>query len=321
MQLRGEGVSGPYVLSLGIVAGTDRVVIETRAVDNAQRVVSRQELMRFVDYQIDYDHGTLLLKQPLPATDAYGNPTFIVATFEANGGGARSTVWGARASADAARYLSHSSLDTLRIGALWVQDAQTTGSQHLAGLDFRAAWRGWLDVGAELTQTRNPDSSGIAAAAHGAAKFFGDALTFRGTWMQIGNGFANPANLMLQSGSSDLTLGAKAKLGATELRLEHQRQRFDAADVSRARTLAGVVQSLPAKFKIESDVVGDSYATTTANDRSTAGEMKVTWSPLASVDLFTDAHHRFSSTGTSAQPDFVGAGATYRVIPGVALEV
>jgi uncharacterized repeat protein (TIGR01451 family) len=320
IQLRGEGISGPYTLALGIVAGTDRVVVETRAIDNAQRVVSRQELVRFVDYQIDYDNGTLLLKQPLPATDSYGNPTYIVATFEANGGGARSTVWGARASWDAARSLSRASTDTLRVGTLFVQDGATAGSQHLAGLDLRAAWRGWLDVGGELTQSHNPDSSGVAAAAHGAIKLFGDALTLRGAWMQIGNGFANPANLMLQSGSADMNVGARARLGATELRLEHDQQRFDAADVTRGRTLAGVVQTLPAKVKIESSVVGDNYSTSTTNDRSTAGEMKVTWMPLAKLDLFTDAHHRFSSTGTTVQPDFVGAGLTYRVMPGISLE-
>ena len=320
MQLRGEGVSGPYILALGIVPGTDRVVIETRAIENAQRVMSRQELMRFVDYQIDYDHGTLLLKQPLPATDAYGNPTYIVATFEAEGTGARSTVWGARASADAARYFSKSSLDTLRIGALYVGDEQATGAQHLAGVDLRAAWRGWLDVGAELTQSQNPDSSGVAAAAHGAMKFFGDALTMKASWMQIGNGFANPSNLMLMSGTGDMTVGAKARFGATELRLEHEQQRFDAADVLRDRTLAGVIQTLPSKVKIESNIVGDAYTTSGNNDRSTAGEMKVTWTALPSLDLYTDAHHNFSTTGSTIQPDFVGAGATYRILPGVSLE-
>ncbi len=320
IQVRGEGISGPYSLALGIVPGTDRIVIETRALDNAQRVISRQELVRFVDYQIDYDHGQLLLKQPIPATDVYGNPVFVVATFEADGGGARSTVWGARASVDAARYLSKSMSDTLRIGALYVGDGQTTGSQHLAGLDLRATWGGWADVGAEVTQSQNPDSNGVAAGAHGTLKFFGDALSMRGSWMQIGNGFANPANLTLQSGSNDLSLGAKAKMGATELRLEREQQRFDAADVSRTHMLAGVVQTLPAKVKIESNVVNDSYVATGANDQSTAGEMKVTWMALPALDLFTDAHHRFSSTGTSVQPDYVGGGATYRILPGVSLE-
>jgi uncharacterized repeat protein (TIGR01451 family)/fimbrial isopeptide formation D2 family protein len=320
MQIRGEGVSGPYILALGMVAGTDHVVLETRAIDNAQRVVSRQELVRFVDYQIDYENGTLLLKQPLPATDVYGNPVYIVATFEADGGGARSTVWGARASADAARYLSHSSQDTLRLGAMWVQDGQATGVQHLAGLDLRAAWRGWIDVGGELTHSQNPDSSGVAAAAHGSLKFFGDALTLRGTWMQIGNGFANPANLTMQSGTEETNLGAKAKFGATELRLEHEEQRFDAAEVSRGRTLAGVVQSLPAKVKIESDVVNDRYTTTSATDGAMAGEMKVTWTPLPSLDLYSDGRRAFETTGSAVQPDFVGAGATYRILPGVSLE-
>ena len=320
MQIRGEGISGPYVLAFGMVAGTDHIVIETRAIDNAQRVVSRQELTRYVDYQIDYDNGTLLLKQPLPATDVYGNPVFIVATFEADEGGGRSTVWGARASADAAHYLSHSAQDTLRLGAMWVEDAQSTGAQHLAGLDFRAAWRGWVDLGAEMTQSQNPDSTGTAAAAHGSLKFFGEALTLHGTWMQVGNGFANPANLIMQSGTAETNLQAKAKLGATEFRLEHEEQRFDAADVSRARTLAGVVQSLPAKVKIESNVVNDRYATPGATDGATAGEMKVTWTPLPSLDLYSDGRRAFQSSGSTIQPDYVGLGAAYRVLPGVSLE-
>ena len=320
VQIRGEGVSGPYLLALGMVAGTDHIVLETRAIDNAQRVVSRQELTRYVDYQIDYDNGTLLLKQPLPATDVYGNPVYIVATFEADAGGGHSTVWGARASADAARYLSHSSLDTLRLGAMWVEDGQSTGSQHLAAFDLRAAWRGWLDFGAEMTQSQNPDSTGVAAAAHGGMKFFGDALTLHGTWMQIGNGFANPANLTMMSGTAETNVEAKAKLGNTELRLEHDDQRFDAADVSRGRTLAGVVQSLPAKVKVESDIVNDRYSTPGASDGAMAGEMKVTWSPLQNLDLYSDGRRAFQSTGSTIQPDYVGAGATYRILPGISLE-
>ena len=320
LQIRGEGISGPYLLALGMVAGTDHVVLETRAVDNAQRVVSRQELTRYVDYQIDYDNGTLLLKQPLPATDVYGNPVYIVATFEADGGGGHSMVWGARASADAARYLSHSSQDTLRLGAMWVEDAQSTGSQHLAGLDVRAAWRGWIDFGAEMTQSQNPDSTGVAAAAHGSLKFFGDALTLHGTWMQVGTGFANPANLTMMSGTADANVSAKAKLGATELRLEHEEQRFDAADVSRGRTLAGVVQTLPAKVKIESDVVNDRYATPGSTDGAVAGEMKVTWTPLPSLDLYSDGRRAFETNGSAIQPDYVGLGAAYRILPGISLE-
>src|SRR4029077_2096248 len=161
-----------------------------------------------------------------------------------------------------------------------------------------------------LRQSQNPDSTGGPAAAHGALKFFGNALTLHGTWMQIGNGFANPANLMLQSGSAETNVGAQAKVGATELRLEHEQQRFDAAAVSRTRTLAGVVQPLPAaKVRVESDIVSDRYATSGTNDGATAGEMKVTWTPLPSLDLYTDARRAFESSGATIQPDFVGAGA------------
>ena len=322
VQVRGQGVSGPYTLALGIVPGTDRITIETRAIDNALRVVSRQELVRYVDYQIDYDMGTLLLKQPLPAADVYGNPVYVVAVFEANGGGARSAVWGARASADAAHLVKHSPLDTMRLGAMYVEDAQTDGSQHLAGVDLRVAGGKWLDVGGELTQSQNKDSSGVAAAAHGALKLLGNAVDVHGNWMHIGTGFANPSNLTLMSGTSELTLGAKAKLGATELRLEHEHQRFDAANVARDRTLGGIAQALPGQVKIESNVVDDRYASTTAgaSDRSTAGEMKVTWTPISALDLYTDARRNFDTQGAAVQPDYVGVGAAYRLLPGVSLE-
>ncbi|HEY7236803.1 MAG TPA: hypothetical protein VH539_21765, partial [Gemmatimonadaceae bacterium] len=92
-------------------------------------------------------------------------------------------------------------------------------------------------------------------------------------------------------------------------------------EVSRTRTLAGVVQPLPAaKVRVESDVVSDRYATSGTNDGATAGEMKVTWMPLPALDLYTDARRAFESSGTAVQPDFVGAGATYRILPGVSLE-
>src|SRR6185312_6778719 len=55
-------------------------------------------------------------------------------------------------------------------------------------------------------------------------------------------------------------------------------------------------------------------------DRSMAGEAKVTWTPISALDLYTDARRNFDMQGGAVQPDFVGAGATYRVLPGVSLE-
>ena len=81
-QLRGDGGSGPYVFGAGTRPGTDRITIEVRARDNAARVIARETLIRFTDYDIDYASGAVLLRRPVPADDPYGNPVFVVAAME-----------------------------------------------------------------------------------------------------------------------------------------------------------------------------------------------------------------------------------------------
>jgi hypothetical protein len=48
--------------------------------------------------------------------------------------------------------------------------------------------------------------------------------------------------------------------------------------------------------------------------------MKVTWSPISALDLYTDARRNFDTEGAAVQPDYVGVGAAYRLLPGVSLE-
>src|SRR2546430_6632227 len=90
LQIRGAGISRPYHLASAVLPGTEYLRIETRDLQNPERAVATQALIRFVDYQIDYVGGVVLFKQPIPATDASGNPVFIVATFEAAAGDRKS---------------------------------------------------------------------------------------------------------------------------------------------------------------------------------------------------------------------------------------
>src|SRR5262249_6886252 len=64
LQLRGAGSSGPYDVGVLIRAGTERVVLETRAFDAAQQILARQELVRFIDSQIDYAQGLPPFQHP-----------------------------------------------------------------------------------------------------------------------------------------------------------------------------------------------------------------------------------------------------------------
>ena len=54
---------------------SQRVVVETRP------------LSRFIDYDLDYERGTLFFKEPVPSRDQDLNPVFIVADYEVRTGG------------------------------------------------------------------------------------------------------------------------------------------------------------------------------------------------------------------------------------------
>jgi uncharacterized repeat protein (TIGR01451 family) len=318
-QIRGQGISGPYPLASGVVPGTELVTIETRALENAQRLVSRQTLVRFVDYEIDYDLGTLLLKRPLPASDTYGNPVFIVVTLESAGAGPRAAVWGVRATSDAARAMRLPMVDSALLGALWVQDNRVDGEQHLSGADMRLVGPSGLTLGAEFSQSHAPDSSGVAGAVRGSFLLF-SAIRLKASWMRIGDGFANPANLALRSGSSELTLGAKGTFGKTEFRLEHEQQTFGAENVSRVRTVGGIVQPLSADVKVETSLVNDSYQTLSTADASQAGEIKVSWATTPALTTWSEARRQFSRAGNAGEPDYIGVGAAYRITSFMSLE-
>src|SRR2546425_4870306 len=94
LQIRGAGISGPYQLAADMLPGTEYPRVGTPDLPNPQRRANTQGLNRFVDYEIDYTSGVVLFKQPIPAADAYGNPVFIVATFEAGAGGEQRLVAG-----------------------------------------------------------------------------------------------------------------------------------------------------------------------------------------------------------------------------------
>jgi hypothetical protein len=66
-----DGTSGFYFLSRRLVLrGSEDVYLETEELNRPGTVVERQPLSRGSDYEIDYDRGTLLFRQPVTAIDA-----------------------------------------------------------------------------------------------------------------------------------------------------------------------------------------------------------------------------------------------------------
>ena len=82
-EIRGDGTSGRYTLSQkDLVINSEEVVIETRDRFHNERIVKEERLSRYLDYDIDYDAGTLWFKRPMPSKDENFNPVFIVVRYE-----------------------------------------------------------------------------------------------------------------------------------------------------------------------------------------------------------------------------------------------
>ncbi len=103
-ELQGDGTSGLYRLSRSpIVIGCDKLRIEVRDRFEITRVVETRELSRFIDYDLDYERGTVFFKEPVQSRDQNLNPIFIVADYEVRTGGEDETAAGVRVATQARR--------------------------------------------------------------------------------------------------------------------------------------------------------------------------------------------------------------------------
>jgi len=319
-QLRGQGNAGPYELTAGVDRGTEIVVIETRAFENPERVVSRQSMLRYVDYQIDYTSGALLFKRPVPASDTYGNPVFVVVTYEADGGGDASAVFGLRAATDLRNVVGHRlGLDSLGLGATWVHDGAAVGGTYtLVGGDVRVR-HGGLDLGLELSAAESPDSSGIATAIDGTYRLGRDAQV-TGRWLHLGAGFHNPSSVALRGGTDEIGIGARAKLAGTELKLDHSWQRFSTEGVNRNQTRGTAARTILPGLTATAGVSADRMENGAALNRSEAGEFELAWQATNAVKVWGEGRTVFGSQGSYTFPAHVGAGASLKLTDAITVE-
>ncbi len=77
-----DGTSGYYFLSRRLlVPGSENVFIELEEVNRPGTVLQRKQLSRGADYEIDYERGTLLFREPLLRTDIDDDGIVLVRRF------------------------------------------------------------------------------------------------------------------------------------------------------------------------------------------------------------------------------------------------
>ncbi len=96
-EIRADGTSGLYHLkSHPIMIGSEKVTIEVRDRYRDEVIVSRKVLNPLLDYNIDYEAGTLYFKAPILSRDEAGNPRYIVVESESEKDGKKRLTLGGR---------------------------------------------------------------------------------------------------------------------------------------------------------------------------------------------------------------------------------
>jgi outer membrane protein OmpA-like peptidoglycan-associated protein len=96
-EVPGNGTSGYYLLSRRpVFENSERVQIEVRDRYHSERVLSVTQKLRYVDYSIDYNDGSILFKEPVPSLDANLNPVTIVINYQGQAGGPEHYLYGGR---------------------------------------------------------------------------------------------------------------------------------------------------------------------------------------------------------------------------------
>lgn len=159
-QIRGEGSSGPYQLSRELVSlNTEQVVIEVRDRFQSQTVVEARTLTRHVDYDIDYQAGTVLFRQPIFSTDASLNPKYIVVTYEAYDQTDKTITSGGRGEI--------AITEKTKLGVTAINEGRVGGNAQMQGVDLRIQAGENIQIRAEVAQSQ--DNKLTAAHSEGKA--------------------------------------------------------------------------------------------------------------------------------------------------------
>lgn len=152
-EIAADGTSGPYRLSSApLLRQSETISVETRDRFRPDSVVSVRNLVRYIDYDIDYQTGELVFRAPVDVTDASLNPNVIVAEYEVSDNAVRDITAGLRMSGD---FLD----DRVEVGATVISEAGgpggPTAESNLVGVDATLALGDRSEIRAEFARSES----------------------------------------------------------------------------------------------------------------------------------------------------------------------
>lgn len=226
-----DGTSGYYFLSRRLlVPGSENVFIELEELTRPGTVLERKQLSRGRDYEIDYDRGTLLFRQPLLRTDVNLNGQVlvrrIVSTYQYESQDNRSNnIYGGRLQYNFSRELNLGSW----LGATYIKENQGVRDFELYGADTRISLGPNSQIIAEYAHSRN-DSELMGLVSGSAYRLEADGEIAKGIQgraylRSADTGFANNATISFVPGQTRYGAQLTGKVSpTTNLRLQYDHE-------------------------------------------------------------------------------------------------
>ncbi|BAZ18097.1 hypothetical protein NIES4071_99800 [Calothrix sp. NIES-4071] len=215
-----DGTSGFYFLSRRILLpGSENVSIELEELNRPGTVLARTQLNRGNDYDIDYDRGTLLFRQPLLRTDVdkFGQVLVrrIIISYQYDSQDNSSNLFAGRLRYHLNRTVNQESW----LGASYLYQNQGVRDFELYGADALISLSPKTNIIAEYAHSRN--NSDVVGEVEGSAYRL-DATSEilpgvlgRAYYRKADTGFANDATISFVPGQTRYGAQIAAKLGTT----------------------------------------------------------------------------------------------------------
>ncbi|PSB24796.1 hypothetical protein [Stenomitos frigidus] len=225
-----DGTSGFYFMSRRLlVEGSENVFLELEELNRLGTVIERKSLSRGPDYEIDYDRGTLLFRQPVLRTaigsDGETLVRRIVVTYQYDTPGSNNSIYAGRAVYHLAREQNRESW----IGATYLKEDQGNRDFELYGADAFISLGSSARLIAEYAHSSNlSDTLGRVSGAAYRAELEGDianGIHGRAYFRSAETGFANNATVSFVAGQTRYGAQLAAKLSPiTALRFQYDHE-------------------------------------------------------------------------------------------------
>lgn len=215
-----DGTSGYYFLSRRLLqAGSENVFIELEELNRPGTVLERKQLNRGPDYEIDYDRGTLLFREPILRTDIDQTGQVlvrrIVVTYQYDSKDSDGSIYAGRLQYNLSRKLNQESW----VGATYVQENHGVRDFQLYGADALIALGEKGKLIAEYAHsTNNSDVMGkVSGDAYRleAEGEIANGIQGRAYYRFADTGFANNSTISFVPGQSRYGAQVTAKLTST----------------------------------------------------------------------------------------------------------